>query len=86
MYAMDRPDLAEDPRFQNNKLRSEHADFLDSTIEDWTKSMTLEEVLKVLDEAEVPAGSIYSIEDIVYDPQYQSRDMICEVDIEGLGN
>lgn len=85
MYAMDRPDLAEDPRFQNNKLRSEHADFLDSTIEDWTKSMTLEEVLKVLDEAEVPAGSIYSIEDIVYDPQYQSRDMICEVDIEGLG-
>ena len=85
MHAIGRPEFAEDPRFENNALRSEHADFLDSTIEEWTKTMDLEKVISILDDASVPANSIYSIEDIVNDPQYQSRDMICEVDVEGLG-
>lgn len=78
MYAIGRKDLAEDPQFQKNKGRSENADFLDKTIAAWTGSMELNEALDILDEAKVPAGPIYSIEDIVQDPQYKEREMIQE--------
>jgi crotonobetainyl-CoA:carnitine CoA-transferase CaiB-like acyl-CoA transferase len=85
MQTIGKPELAEDSRYQNNALRSDHADFLDSTIEEWTKSMDLEKVLSILDEAKVPAGSIYSIEDIVNDPHYHAREMIREVEVEEIG-
>ncbi|MDN4075943.1 CaiB/BaiF CoA transferase family protein [Fictibacillus terranigra] len=85
MNAMGRADTAEDPRFENNSKRSEHADYLDNLIEDWTKSMPFDEVMRHLDEAKVPAGAIYSIEDIVNDPHYHSRQMIQEVNVEELG-
>ena len=37
---------------------------------------TLDDVLKILDKADVPSGRIYSIADIVADMQYQARGMI----------
>jgi crotonobetainyl-CoA:carnitine CoA-transferase CaiB-like acyl-CoA transferase len=85
MVAIGLPEFADDPRFQNNTTRAEHAEFLDSTIEQWTKSLNLADVLKILDEAKVPAGFIYSIKDIVDDPHYQARGMIREVEIDGIG-
>jgi len=85
MYAMGREDIAEDPRFENNAKRSEHAEFLDDLIEEWTKSLPFEVVKECLDKAGVPAGPIYSVEDIVNDPHYQSRKMIQEVAVDGLG-
>lgn len=85
MHLIGFPEFAEDPRFKNNAARSEYAEFLDSTIEKWTKQLNLAEVLELLDEAKVPAGSIYSIEDIVADPHYQAREMIREVTIDGIG-
>ncbi|MEH7332867.1 CaiB/BaiF CoA-transferase family protein [Neobacillus drentensis] len=85
MYAMGREDIAEDPRFENNANRSEHAEYLDGLIEGWTKSLPFLEVMEYLDKAKVPAGSIYSVEDIMNDPHYQARQMIQEVAVEGLG-
>ncbi|MBY7144306.1 CoA transferase [Virgibacillus sp. NKC19-3] len=76
MYAIGREDLAEDAQFQDNRGRSKQADFLDEVIESWTKSVDLDTAMKTLDEAKVPAGPIYNIEDIVSDPQYQQREMI----------
>ena len=79
------PEIADDPSFHNNATRSEHAEFLDKLIEEWTKTLPINQVLHILDEAKVPAGSIYSIEDIVNDPHYQARGMIREVEVEGIG-
>ncbi|WP_370457700.1 CaiB/BaiF CoA transferase family protein [Virgibacillus salexigens] len=76
MHAIDRADIAEDERFRSNSGRSQYADFLDKAINDWTKQVNLDKALTILDEANVPAGPIYSIEDIVKDPQYMERDMI----------
>ncbi|MDQ0219538.1 CoA transferase [Peribacillus cavernae] len=85
MNAMDRADVAEDPRYENNSKRSEHAEYLDALIEEWTKSMPFNEVMQYLDDAKVPAGAIYSIEDIVNDQHYQAREMIREIEVEELG-
>ncbi|WP_337970502.1 CoA transferase, partial [Virgibacillus salexigens] len=54
----------------------QYAVFLDKAINDWTKQVNLDKALTILDEANVPAGPIYSIEGIVKDPQYMERDMI----------
>ncbi|MBI3949673.1 MAG: CoA transferase [Acidobacteria bacterium] len=75
MIAMGRRDMAEDPRLAHNNDRVEHEQEVDAAIEAWTSQHTFEDALKILDEAEVPAGPIYSIADIVKDPQYQTRGM-----------
>jgi crotonobetainyl-CoA:carnitine CoA-transferase CaiB-like acyl-CoA transferase len=85
MNTLGRKDIAEDLRFENNAKRSGHAEYLDGIIEDWTRSLPFTEVMKHLDNAKVPAGSIYSVEDIMNDPHYQARQMIQEIAVEGLG-
>jgi crotonobetainyl-CoA:carnitine CoA-transferase CaiB-like acyl-CoA transferase len=85
MEAIGRADIAADPRFADNAGRSLEADFLDSAISDWTRAHSLEECVRVLDEAGVPVGPIYSIADIVADPQYSAREMIEQVDVPGVG-
>ncbi|MPZ15636.1 MAG: CoA transferase [Chloroflexi bacterium] len=85
MEAIGRPDIAADSRFADNAGRSRGADFLDEVIAGWTSQHSLEECIRLLDEAGVPAGPIYSIADIVRDPQYAARGMIEEVEAPGIG-
>lgn len=86
MKAIDRPDLADDPHYRTNRARAEHADKLDALIENWTSEHPLGEIVRILDDAQVPAGPIYSIADIVEDAQYRMRDMILQSSIEGIGS
>ena len=76
MNAIERPDLAEDPTYSNNQGRAKNAEYLDDIIEKWTKLYPQKEVQRILDEAGVPVGPIYSIEDIVNDEHFQARDML----------
>ncbi|MHC5532955.1 CaiB/BaiF CoA transferase family protein [Priestia megaterium] len=79
MNAIGRSDLAESHEFSNNQGRAQQAEYLDQIIEEWTKRHHQKEVQKILDEAGVPVGPIYSIEDIVNDEQFQARDMLEKV-------
>ncbi|RSM90618.1 CoA transferase [Kibdelosporangium aridum] len=76
MLAIGRPDLADDPGLESNAGRWARRDELDDAIAAWTKTLTRAEVLKVLDEAGVPAGPIYTAADIRADEQYRERGMI----------
>lgn len=76
MTAIGRPDLAEDPKLAHNDGRAQHTEMLDGVIGDWTAANDLETVLKVLDEASVPSGRIYTAEDIMNDDHYWARDML----------
>jgi len=49
-----------------------------AAIGEWTKRRSREDVLAALDAADVPAGRIYSVADIVSDPQYLAREMIVD--------
>ena len=80
--AMDRADLASDPGLKDNAGRSARADELDVAISAFTSRFTLDEVLARLHAAEVPAGRIYSIADIVRDAHFQARQMIEKVKID----
>ena len=49
---------------------------IDAAIEAYTLQHSVDEVLKMLEQAEVPGGRIYSIADIANDAHYQARGMI----------
>jgi len=83
MHAIDKPELAEDERFTGNAGRVEHQDFVDGTIAAWTRGHVQAEVIAVLEHADVPVGPIYDVADMMADPQYQARELIEEVEING---
>jgi len=76
MRAIGRSDLADDPALATNDGRVKRTKELDDAIAAWTSSRPLDEVLRVLEAAEVPSGRIYSIADIAADMHYQARGMI----------
>jgi crotonobetainyl-CoA:carnitine CoA-transferase CaiB-like acyl-CoA transferase len=83
MTAIGRPDLGENPAFAYNDGRAAQSDLLDAAISEWSARLPITEVLEALEKAEVPAGRIYSVADIVADPHYQARDMILDAQLPG---
>lgn len=76
MIAIGRPDLANDPTLATNSGRVPREKELDKVIEDWTRRHDLADVLKALEQAEIPAGRVYDPEDILNDVHYAARNMI----------
>lgn len=85
MAAIGQPDLADNPRYRSNADRAAHAAELDAPIEAWTMEHPAQEILDLLDAVHVPVGLIYSVADIMEEPQYQAREMILDAEIDGIG-
>lgn len=83
MTAIGRADLGEAPEFAHNDGRAAKSGLLDAAITHWTSSLPIDQVLSALEAAEVPAGRIYSVADIVSDPHYQARDMLLSAELPG---
>jgi crotonobetainyl-CoA:carnitine CoA-transferase CaiB-like acyl-CoA transferase len=83
MTTMGRADMANDPRFEHNNDRGKHADEIDQAITDWTKQHPSEEVVRLLEDATVPVGPIYSVVDMLRDPHFQARGLFETVDLGG---
>jgi crotonobetainyl-CoA:carnitine CoA-transferase CaiB-like acyl-CoA transferase len=79
MQAAGRPDLADDPRLADNQGRVEHEQLIDKALAEWTLQHPYAELFNALVRADVPCGPVYSIADIVNDPQYQAREVWEEV-------
>jgi formyl-CoA transferase len=79
MTAIGRADLRDDPALARNDGRAAQMQRIDEAISQWTSQRTLEEALKEMERAEVPAGRIYSAADIAADPHFAARGMIQEV-------
>jgi len=76
MTAIGRTDLRDDPALARNDGRAAQMERIDEAISAWTKTRDLNEILKAMEQAEVPAGRIYSAADIAADPHYAARGMI----------
>lgn len=82
MTTIGRPDLAVDPDLQTNAGRWLRRDELDAAIGQWSSQLSRDEALKILDEAGVPSGPIYTAADICDDAQYEARNMIQHFDVD----
>lgn len=76
MQAIGRPDLADDPGLADNAGRDARRDEIYGVIDAWVAEHDGAQVLAVLEAAEVPASNVYSIADMVTDPQFLAREMI----------
>lgn len=76
MSLIGRSDLGEDPDLERNDGRAKRVDEIDAAINAWTSNLSIDEVLKALVAAQVPAGKIYTAKDIAEDPHYQARGVI----------
>lgn len=83
MNTAGRPDMADDPELEDNAGRLRHQERVDGAIADWTRTLAASEVLAILEKANVPAGLIYSVVDMVEDPHFQARGLFEEVEAGG---
>lgn len=83
--ALDHPEWAEDERFATHHARGENMEKLDAMISDWSRDRTVEEVLDAMEEAGVPAGKVFTAEDMLSDPHYAARENVIRVEDPDIG-
>ncbi|MES2741786.1 MAG: CaiB/BaiF CoA-transferase family protein [Pseudomonadota bacterium] len=75
MLAIGRIDLAGDAQLARNDGRVARTAEIDEAIGAWCAGRDIDAALAVLQAADVPAGKIYSVKDMMDDPQFLARDM-----------
>lgn len=83
MVAAGRPEMAEDPRLATNQGRVEHELEIDTVLSQWCAAHDSAYLLKLLDQARVPAGPIYNVEDMLKDEHFNARGLFETVEIDG---
>jgi crotonobetainyl-CoA:carnitine CoA-transferase CaiB-like acyl-CoA transferase len=74
-----RPELAEDSRFATRPARQKNREALVGILEPIFATATRDEWLAKLEAADVPAGPLSTLDEVVADPQVQHLDMIHDV-------
>ena len=76
--AMGQPELADDERFATHLARGDHQEELEGIVAEWASRHDAAEIDRVLNEAGVICGPIYTIADIFEDPHFRAREMLLE--------
>jgi len=75
MQAIGRDDLASDPQLATNDGRVPRTQEIDTAIQAWCSQHAIDEALAVLKAADVPVSKIFSVADMMRDPQFLARQM-----------
>jgi crotonobetainyl-CoA:carnitine CoA-transferase CaiB-like acyl-CoA transferase len=79
------PTLPSDPRFDTASKRSENRVELNSLIAQRLRTRTTAEWVAALNEAGVPAGPVYAMDEVFVDPQVKHLSMLAPVQHSTLG-
>ena len=83
--AMGRPELADDPRYATHIARGRNQAELDGLIDAWTRTMTVDELDRLMIACSIPAGRVYRAPEMIADPHFAAREAIVEVETERFG-
>ncbi|HAU21017.1 MAG TPA: formyl-CoA transferase [Erythrobacter sp.] len=83
--AMGQPELADDPRYSTHIARGQNQTELDNLVNDWTGSLTVDQVEQATIDYSIPAGRVYRAPDMIEDPHFQAREAIIEVETQRHG-
>jgi crotonobetainyl-CoA:carnitine CoA-transferase CaiB-like acyl-CoA transferase len=75
-----RPDLGDDPRFQQTADRWDHHEELDEAILAWTRQRTVAEAMRELRAYDQIAGPVYSLPQVFQDANVKHRKMLVELE------
>ena len=78
--AMGRDDLAEDDRFVPQDKRLAKRGEIDGIINQWTATRNVDEIVSLLEEVNIPAGPIMTMDNMLADEQVRARNMLVELD------
>jgi len=84
--AIERPDLRIDPRFATAKARSDNRDVLMEIVMPVTRQKTSAAWIAILNDAGVPSGPIYRVDEAFADPQVRHLEMAQPVHSPALGD
>ncbi|MEU2101967.1 MULTISPECIES: CaiB/BaiF CoA transferase family protein [unclassified Nocardia] len=76
--AMERPELATDPRYANHTARGEHQDELDELIARWAAGFTATDLIDLLARFGVVAGPVNTVAEVMTDPQFIAREIFVD--------
>jgi formyl-CoA transferase len=77
---MQRPDLADDPRWSTLAKRAAGSDEINGVVAEWARALSAEEVEHRCIEHDVPVATIYDAADILADPHMAARGDLVTVD------
>jgi crotonobetainyl-CoA:carnitine CoA-transferase CaiB-like acyl-CoA transferase len=80
-----RADMIKDPRFATNSDRVKHRPLVDDAVGGWFATRTREEALRLMREASVTVGPVYTIADAMSDAHFRGREIIVDVEDRELG-
>ncbi len=83
--AMGHPELGTDPRYATHIARGHNQQELDELINRWTKTLTVDEVDRLMKQYSIPAGRVYRAPEMLADPHFAAREAIIEVETERFG-
>ncbi|MFS0850333.1 CaiB/BaiF CoA transferase family protein [Novosphingobium panipatense] len=78
--AMDRPELADNPRYATHVARGENLRELDGIIAEWTRTLTIDELEATMIAFSIPAGKIYRAPEMLADPHFAAREALIDVE------
>ena len=78
--AVEKPELANDPRFANNAQRVAHREELIAILQDLFRRRDTASWIKLLGDAGLPCGPVNTIDQVFKDPQVLHRNMLLEVE------
>jgi formyl-CoA transferase len=80
-----REDLLENPRYATHPLRGQHMAELDEIITAWAAQHDAADIDRMLNDAKVVCGPVYTIADIFEDAHFRAREMLIEMEDPELG-
>jgi len=78
--AMGREDLKAEPRCADGTARAANAEWIRPIVEAWLADKTRDQAVQILEGHGVPAGPVYTAEDVFQDPHIAARGMLVSVD------
>lgn len=85
LAAMGREDLVSDERFSTNKARVADMDGTDRFVEDWTRTLTRDELFALSGKHSFPAAPVRSLPEVMNDPHMHARGQLEWFDDDELG-
>ncbi len=77
-------DWFEDERFKDDESRAANSKLLNAEMQSWCADMTLADMLAALEEARIPAGPLYSPQDVLDDPHVKAMGFLKDMNYPGL--